>query len=413
MDALEALGARLTTGRLVLRTAIAAGVPAVATVVLLLLPWRALDAAMDERPGARITDRNGALIAVMPGRDGSFQWRESAAELPGGEQGARHQAGRPAVPLSSRYRSPRAGPRRRRGRRRRRGALGSLHHHDAARPDRPAAQPQHPIQAHRGVGRPPHRGEADEGPGPRPVPERGSLRAEHARRGGRGLDLFRIRPALPGPRPAPCPRGHPAQPDGLRSLCPPRRRSCVAPATRTPGSRGLRSPRGARGRCPAARSGRRWAARLTSRATSPALSSLGTVAPMDGRVAPRWTSGSTRRSRRRTVRAGPLRGGAGQNAAVVVIDNLTDGVLGWVGSRDFQDEALSRQIDGVLIRRQSASTLKPFLYATPSSMDRPRKPSCPTSPSPSVTPTRRPTGRRTSTSAATAWCASARRSPAR
>jgi penicillin-binding protein 1C len=52
------------------------------------------------------------------------------------------------------------------------------------------------------------------------------------------------------------------------------------------------------------------------------------------------------------------------NAAVVAIDNATGDVLGWAGSRDFFDAAHSGQIDGVLIRRQSASTLKPFLYAS-------------------------------------------------
>ena len=36
---------------------------------------------------------------------------------------------------------------------------------------------------------------------------------------------------------------------------------------------------------------------------------------------------------------------------------------GWVGSRDFADESHSGQIDGALIKRQSASALKPFLYA--------------------------------------------------
>ena len=51
------------------------------------------------------------------------------------------------------------------------------------------------------------------------------------------------------------------------------------------------------------------------------------------------------------------------NAAVVAVDNTTDAVVGWVGSRDFTDAAHSGQIDGALIRRQSASTLKPFLYA--------------------------------------------------
>lgn len=51
------------------------------------------------------------------------------------------------------------------------------------------------------------------------------------------------------------------------------------------------------------------------------------------------------------------------NAAVVALDNTTGAVLGWVGSEDFYDAAHSGQLDGVLIRRQSASTLKPFLYA--------------------------------------------------
>jgi penicillin-binding protein 1C len=51
------------------------------------------------------------------------------------------------------------------------------------------------------------------------------------------------------------------------------------------------------------------------------------------------------------------------NAAVVALDNATGAVIGWVGSRDFNDAAHSGQLDGALIRRQSASTLKPFLYA--------------------------------------------------
>jgi penicillin-binding protein 1C len=51
------------------------------------------------------------------------------------------------------------------------------------------------------------------------------------------------------------------------------------------------------------------------------------------------------------------------NAAAVALDNATGEIIGWVGSRDFDDAESSGQIDGVLIRRQSASTLKPFLYA--------------------------------------------------
>jgi len=45
------------------------------------------------------------------------------------------------------------------------------------------------------------------------------------------------------------------------------------------------------------------------------------------------------------------------NAAVLAVDNATGNVIGWAGSAN-------SQIDGVLIRRQSASTLKPFLYAS-------------------------------------------------
>jgi len=52
------------------------------------------------------------------------------------------------------------------------------------------------------------------------------------------------------------------------------------------------------------------------------------------------------------------------NAAVVALDNSTGAVIGWVGSRDFSDGEHSGQLDGALIRRQSASTLKPFLYAS-------------------------------------------------
>ena len=50
------------------------------------------------------------------------------------------------------------------------------------------------------------------------------------------------------------------------------------------------------------------------------------------------------------------------NAAVIVLDNATGEVLAWVGSRDWGDSERSGQIDGVLIRRQVASTLKAFLY---------------------------------------------------
>lgn len=51
------------------------------------------------------------------------------------------------------------------------------------------------------------------------------------------------------------------------------------------------------------------------------------------------------------------------NAAVVVLDNQTGGVLAYVGSADFEDEAHSGQVDGVRALRQPGSALKPFVYA--------------------------------------------------
>ena len=51
------------------------------------------------------------------------------------------------------------------------------------------------------------------------------------------------------------------------------------------------------------------------------------------------------------------------NAAVVVLDNQTGGVLAYVGSADFYDEQHSGQVDGVRALRQPGSALKPFVYA--------------------------------------------------
>ena len=51
------------------------------------------------------------------------------------------------------------------------------------------------------------------------------------------------------------------------------------------------------------------------------------------------------------------------NAAVVVLDNQTGGILAYVGSGDFSDELHSGQVDGVTARRQPGSALKPFVYA--------------------------------------------------
>jgi penicillin-binding protein 1C len=50
------------------------------------------------------------------------------------------------------------------------------------------------------------------------------------------------------------------------------------------------------------------------------------------------------------------------NAAVVVLDNRNGDVLAYVGSKDFFDDTISGQVNGVLALRQPGSTLKPFTY---------------------------------------------------
>ena len=50
-----------------------------------------------------------------------------------------------------------------------------------------------------------------------------------------------------------------------------------------------------------------------------------------------------------------------RDAAALVVDNATGGVLAWVGSSG--DLSSSPHVDGVRARRQAGSTLKPFLYA--------------------------------------------------
>lgn len=61
------------------------------------------------------------------------------------------------------------------------------------------------------------------------------------------------------------------------------------------------------------------------------------------------------------------------NAAVVVLDNASGDVLGWVGSADFHDDARQGQVDGATARRQPGSALKPFLYGL--AFERGRSPS--------------------------------------
>ena len=51
------------------------------------------------------------------------------------------------------------------------------------------------------------------------------------------------------------------------------------------------------------------------------------------------------------------------SAAAVVVDNETGEVLAYAGSADFFDESIQGQNDGIQMRRQPGSALKPFIYA--------------------------------------------------
>jgi penicillin-binding protein 1C len=51
------------------------------------------------------------------------------------------------------------------------------------------------------------------------------------------------------------------------------------------------------------------------------------------------------------------------NAAVLILNNLTSEITTYIGSNDFNDISSSGQVDGVISIRSPGSTLKPFLYA--------------------------------------------------
>ena len=60
----------------------------------------------------------------------------------------------------------------------------------------------------------------------------------------------------------------------------------------------------------------------------------------------------------------PLLHAAGaSNVAVVVLDNRTGAVRAWQGSREYFDWDHGGMIDAALVRRQTGSTIKPFVYA--------------------------------------------------
>ena len=51
------------------------------------------------------------------------------------------------------------------------------------------------------------------------------------------------------------------------------------------------------------------------------------------------------------------------NGALLLLDNSDGSVISWLGNGDFFDSDNSGQIDGVLVRNQPGSSMKPFLYA--------------------------------------------------
>jgi penicillin-binding protein 1C len=51
------------------------------------------------------------------------------------------------------------------------------------------------------------------------------------------------------------------------------------------------------------------------------------------------------------------------SAAALVLDNHSNEVLAYVGSADFFDESIGGQNDGITMKRQPGSALKPFIYA--------------------------------------------------
>lgn len=51
------------------------------------------------------------------------------------------------------------------------------------------------------------------------------------------------------------------------------------------------------------------------------------------------------------------------NGSVLAIDNHTGEIIVWLGNAAFEDEAHAGQIDGILVKNQPGSAMKPFLYA--------------------------------------------------
>lgn len=51
------------------------------------------------------------------------------------------------------------------------------------------------------------------------------------------------------------------------------------------------------------------------------------------------------------------------NGAILVLNNKDNSVIAWVGNGDFFDNNIQGQIDGITVKNQPGSSMKPFLYA--------------------------------------------------
>ncbi len=349
--------------RLLPRAVLLIGAPALLTAVFFRLPWPGFDSFLSDASGVRITDRHGSFIALMPGRNGSFQEREDPSRIPRGAvdifvalEDARFRA-HPGVDPAAILR---AFANRLRGR------------------GTPSGASTITMQLARIIS-----------PHPRSITAKlveagDALRIESRLTKDRilalylntlpfgrntrgigaaawtyfGVDLSTLSPAeiliL-----AVIPRNPTLydpfdNPDALISAA----REAAARKNLQIDSREIeRAVRGAKSGRPAAAAphfARYMAAQLAGGKIDGGGGEVQTTLDLGLND---FIQGRVRFSLQRYAAARV------SNAAVVVIENSTGAVLGWLGSGDFQDAAHSGQVDGVLIRRQSASTIKPFLYA--------------------------------------------------
>ena len=363
MAARPAGSTRLTAAlRPALLAILLSGTPVALAVVLLSLPWHALEAFMVDPSGARIVDRNGALLGLVPGPGGSFEEEMAPGEIPA-ECAAifvKLEDGRfrshPGVDFL---------------------ALARAVAERAQGGGTPSGASTITMQLARIVI-----------PHPRSLPAKlaealDALRIESRLtkdeilvlylnhlpfgRNVRGIgaaawtyfgaDIAELSAAqilalavIPRNPTLYDPFDHPDALIGAARQIAARRRLGIDPGEI---ESAVRSARSARPRGDAPHFARFIAGRLARGAIRPAHAAVRTTLDLELNA---YIQGRVRGVLERYAAARVT------NAAVVVIENATGAVRGWVGSRDFQDTANDGQVDGVLIRRQSASTLKPFLY---------------------------------------------------